>query len=205
MNLPRDAVRARAGHKRDNAAMSANLVPERGLGDGTIRLRPPREDDVDAITAACQDPEIPRWTSVPSPYTADSAREFLSLAAADTLAGRAACLLVVAEDDGALLGSIGLMTIDRARGYAEIGYWLAAGARGRGIMTRAVRLLCDHAAVTLGLTTIEILTDRDNARSRAVAERAGFTRTEELRPRPRIEPPGPPTHRVYVWRAPSAA
>lgn len=188
--------------------MTATLVPERGLGDGTIRLRPPRDDDVEAITAACQDPEIPRWTSVPSPYTIEGAREYLALAAADALAGHRASLVIVAENGGALVGSISLMKIDRERGSAEIGYWLAAEARGRGIMTRAVGLLRDHATGTLGLTTIEILADRDNARSCAVAERAGFTRTEELRPRPRTVisgPPTPPTDRVYVWRAPSAA
>ena len=32
-------------------------------------LHVPDDSDIDAITAACQDPEIPRWTTVPSPYT----------------------------------------------------------------------------------------------------------------------------------------
>ncbi|MGH2801119.1 MAG: GNAT family N-acetyltransferase [Thermoleophilaceae bacterium] len=46
------------------------------LSDGEIALRPFIEDDVPAITAACQDPEIPRWTLVPSPYTEEDARAF---------------------------------------------------------------------------------------------------------------------------------
>jgi len=39
----------------------------------------PTEADIDAITAACQDPEVPRWTTVPSPYTRKNAVEFIEL------------------------------------------------------------------------------------------------------------------------------
>jgi hypothetical protein len=48
------------------------------LSDGDILLRPFTEDDVPAIVAACQDPEIPRWTRVPSPYTEADARAFVA-------------------------------------------------------------------------------------------------------------------------------
>jgi hypothetical protein len=38
------------------------------LRDGVVMLRAWRSDDRERIVAALQDPEIPRWTSVPSPY-----------------------------------------------------------------------------------------------------------------------------------------
>jgi RimJ/RimL family protein N-acetyltransferase len=44
--------------------------PVEGLSDGVVRLRLMAEADVGAIVAACQDPEIPRWTRVPEPYGA---------------------------------------------------------------------------------------------------------------------------------------
>jgi hypothetical protein len=47
--------------------------PEPRLEDGVIALRPMREDDVAAVTAACQDPLIARYTLVPSPYGEDDA------------------------------------------------------------------------------------------------------------------------------------
>ena len=55
--------------------------------------------------------------------------------------------LQVAVDatDDRLLGSFSLMEVDRERGSGEIGYWVAADARGRGIATRATRLLADWA------------------------------------------------------------
>ena len=51
------------------------------LGDDEIALRPPVPGDVHAITEACQDPEIPRWTRVPSPYTRAHAVEFVERSA----------------------------------------------------------------------------------------------------------------------------
>ena len=49
------------------------------LSDERLLLRPPTLDDVEAITAACQDPEIPRWiAAIPSPYTVDDARWFVT-------------------------------------------------------------------------------------------------------------------------------
>jgi RimJ/RimL family protein N-acetyltransferase len=51
------------------------------LRDGDLVLRPKRPDDLDAVTAACQDPEIPRWTFVPSPYTRADAEAYFARSA----------------------------------------------------------------------------------------------------------------------------
>ena len=64
------------------------------LRDGDLTLRPPRPDDADAVTAACQDPEIPRWTLVPSPYRREHAvRVAGRLARCSARAGEAASYL----------------------------------------------------------------------------------------------------------------
>jgi RimJ/RimL family protein N-acetyltransferase len=47
------------------------------LVDGDLRLRRPTEADVPAITTACQDPDIQRWTRVPSPYREEHARSYV--------------------------------------------------------------------------------------------------------------------------------
>ena len=125
------------------------------LRDGDLVLRPKRPEDADAITAACQDPEIPRWTFVPSPYTRADAEAFLTSSAEEEAAGRSAGFLAVDAEDDRLLGSFGVMELDREPGYGEIGYWVAAEARGRGVATRAVRLLADWARDELGLTRID--------------------------------------------------
>ena len=45
--------------------MPAIPLPNPPLTDGEIRLRAWKARDAPAVTAACQDPEIPRWTVVP--------------------------------------------------------------------------------------------------------------------------------------------
>ena len=57
--------------------MVADSATLRVLTDGIITLRPPDEADIDAIYQACQDPEIQRWTGVPSPYHREHAIAYL--------------------------------------------------------------------------------------------------------------------------------
>jgi RimJ/RimL family protein N-acetyltransferase len=151
------------------------------LREPGLVLRPRRLEDADAITAACQDPEISRWTRVPSPYTRTHALEFIANSAAEALDGSAIGLLAV-DDDDRLLGSISIMDLHAAPDYGEIGYWIAAEARGRGIATRAVRLLTDWAHRKLGRERVEIIVHRDNAASHAVPLRAGYERLPGLHP-----------------------
>jgi RimJ/RimL family protein N-acetyltransferase len=155
------------------------------LRDDDLVLRPRGPEDIDAIVAACQDPEIPRWTRVPSPYTREHALEFLELSAAEAAAGEAVGLLAC-DASGMLLGSFSLLDLRAAPDYGEIGYWLAAPARGRGFATRAARLLTDWGHGVLGRERIEIIVHRDNAASHGVPLRAGYERLPGLHPLLRI-------------------
>ena len=170
------------------------------LRDGDLTLRPPRPEDAQAVTAACQDAAIQRWVGVPSPYRREHAESWLASCAAQAESGEALTLLTEGGD-GRLAGSFSLLELARGPGRGEIGYWVAAAARGRGIATRSVALLRDWARDELRLRTIEILVHRDNAPSRAVALRSGFADTGELRTAPRREDPGPAALIVYLWEA----
>jgi RimJ/RimL family protein N-acetyltransferase len=161
--------------------MPAIPLPDPPLSDGELLLRPWDRGDVPAVAAACRDPEIPRWTAVPPDYTERHARDFIGGTAADLQAGRELALAVVDAAGGSLLGAVGLASFDWADGKAEIGYWVAADARRRGIASRATRLLAEWALTRLGLDRIELLAHPDNEASQRVAERAGFTREGTLR------------------------
>lgn len=77
--------------------------------------------------------------------------------------------------DGRFVGSVGLHYIDRANRKTEIGYWLAESAQGKGIMTRAVRAVLREMFEAQNLNRVILYAATENRRSRAVAERAGFT------------------------------
>jgi len=160
--------------------MPAIPLPHPPLTDGEIRLRRWDARDAPAVTAACQDPEIPRWTVVPPNYTEQHAREFISGTAADLASGRELDLAIVDADDR-LLGALGISNFDWDDHKAEIGYWMAPDARRRGIGARATRMLAEWALTSLGLERLELLAHPENEASRRLAERAGFTREGTLR------------------------
>ena len=145
------------------------------MRDGDLVLRPWSEDDVRALAAAIDDPEIAHWIPlIPHPYTEDDAREFLS---GDVAAAEHRLAITI---DGDVVGGIG-MGVNSREYRGTIGYWVAASARGQGICTRALRLLSRHALDELELQRLELITDPDNGASQRVAEKVGFQREGVLR------------------------
>ncbi len=145
------------------------------LRDGDLVLRPWTEDDVDAMVAGCNDPEVAYWIpTIPHPYTEEDARAFIRGEIGPRHDARAI------ELDGRVVGGIGLGL--NAYGYrGSIGYWVARPARKQGICTRALRLLARHALDDLGLQSVQLVTDPDNLASQRVAEKVGFRREGVMR------------------------
>lgn len=83
--------------------------------------------------------------------------------------------------DGRMIGAAGFAGIDWVARSTNIGYWLGEEHQGRGLMTRAVRALVDHAFGELGLHRVEIKAAEGNRRSRAIPERLGFEQEGILR------------------------
>ncbi len=148
--------------------------PVDGVSDGEIRLRLQADSDLPAIVRALQDPDIPRWTRVPSPYGEAEAKRWHEQQAAAREVGELLHLLVVDATTDDLLGSVGIVHADWVEGRCELGYWTARESRGRGIASRAVRLLCAWAFDNLPVERIEIHAEPENTASRRVAEAAGF-------------------------------
>ena len=145
------------------------------LSDGVVLLRPPTVDDIDAITEACQDPEISAWVSVPDPYRREHAEGFVAqLVEPGWESGTELTWAIRDADSLRFLGMIGLHGLaDRS---AEVGYWVAPWARRRGHLQRAVDLVLGHAFAPGGLDLLRVGWQAyvGNWPSRRVAWRAGF-------------------------------
>lgn len=137
-------------------------------------LRAPTEADIDAITHACQDPEIARWTTVPSPYARKDAEDFVRLVEGWWADGSETTWAM--HRDGGLVGMIGLHRIRRQPngGDAEIGFWVTDAARGRGYVVEAATAVVDWGFGELGLSRIEWRAIADNVPSARTARRLGF-------------------------------
>ena len=143
-----------------------------------VTLRATGPDDLPAIVEQSRDPETIRWTtSVPTPaggYALRDAEDFLSSVRTGWINGRALAWTVEGERDGVRqhCGLVNLRLEDH--GWAEIGYLLHPGARGRSMMSAAVRLVRDYGFDVLGLTTLRWRAVAGNWGSRRVAAAAGF-------------------------------
>ena len=149
------------------------LAPNPPLGDGVVILRVPSAGDVDALTLACQDPLIARFTRLPSPYGRDDAVAFVRRAGAAWAAGTEFHFVIAAADDDRLLGCLGVI-VRHERRAVEVGYWVAAAERGRGVASRAAVLASRWALDALRYPRVELFTSLDNRASQKVAEHAGF-------------------------------
>ncbi|GAB3600461.1 GNAT family N-acetyltransferase [Microbacterium tumbae] len=154
-----------------------------------LELRAPDETDVDAIAAACQDPEIPRWTTVPSPYTREHAVGFVELVASWWADDSQAVWGVHAG--GGLIGVVGLHHITPSAGgaHAELGYWMAAAARGRGYLVEAAKPVIDWAFAERGVVRLNWRAVVGNVPSARAARSLGF-RYEGMQRQALISPRG---------------
>ena len=161
--------------------MSRVVLPGEPLVDRSTAIRPWRDSDVRELVRICQDPEIPRWTAVPSNYGEADARSYLLHRHDAILAGSAAPFGIVSAAGEELIGSISLVRIAWEHRRAEVGYFVSREARSKGHATRAVELICGWAFRSLGLERIDLLAATGNVASQRVAERCGFEREAVLR------------------------
>ncbi len=166
------------------------------------RLRSFRLDDLDQLVDVINadlDHLRPWMPWAQEPATAESEAEFLKSSLRNWSAGTD-FVYAVLDDDGAILGGVGLHSRP-GPGALEIGYWLRAGAQGRGLATAATRVLAEVAASYDEVHEVVICCDEANVRSAAVPRRLGFTlsRVEEREPLAAAE-----TGWHQVWTMPTA-
>lgn len=156
------------------------------LTDGEVTLRPWRDEDV-ADAVAGHDEVIAHWFGWPADGVTP---ERMLSAIRDWRARYADDRSVVGfavEDGDGLAGSVDVRR--RGEGVGELTWALFRGRRGRGVATRAVRLLADYALTQtgqggLGCTRVEARVEPGNDASLRVATRAGLRREGERRVEP---------------------
>jgi RimJ/RimL family protein N-acetyltransferase len=154
--------------------------PPLSLSEDGVTLRRLTEADVDAVAEFCADPLIQTWLPLPSPYTVEAARWFVTeFANQQQESGRGLVLGIEAENRPA--GAIDLTRTDWASRNTEIGYWLGPWARGRGVMRSAVAQLALWALQEQHFERIELRIATGHVASQRVADSCGFVHEGVLR------------------------
>lgn len=151
-------------------------LPEPPLADGFVRLRPWSSDDVDALVDAWSDAEVQRWTAVPEKRGPADALRWIGSEHLRRERGLALDLVVspADPDDLSVLGEVGMVPLAGGPSRAELGWWVRAAHRRRGVATHAVGLFARWLRDELEFTDLFAEVDTDNPASIWVAERCGL-------------------------------
>ncbi|MGP3756010.1 GNAT family N-acetyltransferase [Streptomyces sp. IBSNAI001] len=166
-------------------------------------LRPWRLEDVNAVVEVSRDPVLRRWGSSVVDDDADGAR-WVRAQQRGWAAGDRFGFAVIEARPGSvraqLLGGIVLKDVTPGRPAAEVGYWTAAHARGRGVASRALEALTGWAFDTFradGLERLELLHQVDNLASCRVAQKSRYALDSTL---PAAPPSFPRDGHLHIRR-----
>jgi len=142
-------------------------------------IRPPRTDDYEAWSTLRREsrgfltPWEPLWPE--DDLSRAAFRRRLRRYDQEIQRDEAYPFLVFRDDDTTLLGGLTLGNVRRGVAQtASLGYWMGEAHAGRGVMTRAVIIVCQYAFTRLGLRRVEAACLPENAASIRLLEKAGF-------------------------------
>ncbi|HPT30332.1 MAG TPA: GNAT family protein [Prolixibacteraceae bacterium] len=148
------------------------------ITDGMVSLRPFRQEDAPRLAELANNEKIAvnLRDGFPHPYTPEDAEKFIEMALSKP------DQIFAIEYQGEYVGNIGVhLKSDVYRLGAEIGYFLGEPYWGKGIMTKAVNLVCDYAFRELGIVRIDTGVFDFNPASMRVLEKCGFVREAVFR------------------------
>lgn len=138
-----------------------------------LTLRAPHAEDAADIQRLAGDFRIAEVTrSIPHPYPAELAQQWIERCAQGRASGTAAHFIISESASGQLVGCMSLEHI--ARGEAEVGYWIGVPYWGRGYASEACNALVDFAFQQLRLRRLYASHLARNPQSGRVLFKAGF-------------------------------
>ncbi|MGW0838413.1 GNAT family N-acetyltransferase [Streptomyces prunicolor] len=150
-----------------------------------LLLRSVGPRDTGVVYSAAQDPEIQRWTTIPSPYLLEHAQSFTEQLVPEGWENSSMFTFGVflpghpGHPEGELVGMLAITM--RSLGVGEVGFWATKEHRGNGYITEATVAVSRWAFTRLSIDRVEWRAEVGNKGSRAVAEHAGFTIEGTLR------------------------
>jgi len=151
----------------DDRRVSLPILTER------LVLRPFRDEDLDALVAYRNDPEVARYQD----WDGISRDDALSLVRAHTetsLGCPGRWQQIAIARGGQLVGDLGLFVSADGRS-AALGFTLARGYQGLGLAREALAGLIGALFEQMELERLEAVTDTRNARAMALLAALGFT------------------------------
>lgn len=146
-----------------------------------LLLNQPHLDDIPFLIEIMKNPIYNQnTTNIPFPYTEDSGRFWVNLAAEGLHQGNAYIFAIRLQDNKQIIGGIGL-GIDQAHNKAELGYWLAEPYWNQGLVTEAGKAILTFGFDTLKLKRIFASYFSFNKASGRIMEKLGMEKEGVMR------------------------
>ncbi|GAA3369284.1 GNAT family N-acetyltransferase [Streptomyces sannanensis] len=156
--------------------------PDISISTDRLVLRPFEEADIPAHIEMMNDEMVTAWTSVPHPYTARDAEDWVRRTApAERAEGRGIVFAVTEFLTQRLVGTVHLQNTDWRTRATEAGYVTAPWARGEGYATESLLAVAQWLFRDQGFERLELRTAADNTASQQVAQKIGCVSEGVLR------------------------
>jgi len=153
------------------------------LRTARLTLRPARMTDAHDMYEYSRDPEVARHVLWEAHGSIHQTRAYLRYILRQYRAGTPGTFVLELNEARKVIGTIGLMWVQRENRSAEIGYSLSRAYWNRGLMTEALEEILRFCFDTLRLNRVEAQHEVDNPASGAVMRHAGMRREGLLRQR----------------------
>ncbi|WP_256356513.1 GNAT family N-acetyltransferase [Streptomyces sp. PKU-EA00015] len=151
-----------------------HTFPDVSISTERLVLRPFEDADIPAFTEMMNDEVTTAWTSVPHPYTAQDAEDWVRrIAPAERTTGRGIVLAVTEFLTQRLVGTVHLRNTDWRTLATEVAYVTAPWARGEGYATESVLAVAQWLFRNQRFERMELRTAADNTASQQVAQKIG--------------------------------
>jgi RimJ/RimL family protein N-acetyltransferase len=151
-------------------------IPQELTGERLV-LRVPRAGDSVMVWPSVRDSlkELKIWMPwATDDYNEQGAEEWCRRASGEFILRMQIPYLILLHEGGAHVGTLSAGSLEWNIPRCEIGYWLHSAHTGHGYMAEAVGVLMVMLRDTLKMRRVQLRADANNAKSRRVAERAGF-------------------------------
>jgi RimJ/RimL family protein N-acetyltransferase len=146
------------------------------VSDGNIGLRQFTVEDVPVLFNAIRESmtQLSAWMIWAHPgYSIEDTQSFVLKCGPGWEKGEQYSFAIIDVHDGEFLGSVGLSAVNRAHGFANLGYWVHTRKTRNGVASSATRMAARFSFESLKLNRVELLVPTPNVASQRVAEKAG--------------------------------
>lgn len=162
------------------------MLPQPVLKTRRLRLRPLHASDALSIQQAASAREIAdTMISIPHPYPRGEADRYIAEQQTAREEDRAVTYVIEKSVEGHFCGLLEVRAIEREHSQAELSFWMAIEAQGRGYMSEAVQAVLPYVFENLGINRLYAYHMVRNPASGRVLVKNGFTQEGLLRQRVR--------------------